>query len=1338
MTRRIYIILLCALWLQAYGAESLLPKNYKFQNIDIRDGLSNNTVNSLYVDSQGYLWIATSLGLNRYDGYSIRTFYYYNNCRDTPIVNIKSVQEDTMENIWIENDEVIMRYNRYTNRFESDNRVYLNKLGFKIAQGERYRIKAVPDGGMWVLTGKTIAYKDITKNGSAKVWKVDIMPCEYLEGRNDDLYLSDGTEVWHFSKHSGKLAKIRLPKAFATDKGHLRIYIDQDGLLWVYSMVSEHICYFPSSDGGVQSMFPLPGNNTTAGVARSMSNAIRAIFDDAQGRLWIATDHFGIFIFDKYEGEFRNIRHSDGDMTSLISDNVTCITADRYGTIWIGHHNMGVSYYNEHNNIFTHKNMPGCDVSTMMFDRKGNLWLGTDGDGLFIERPDGSVEQTAMPKITISSLLEDKNGMVWAGTYNNGLYKMNDRNVVERYATENGAMPGNSVWQMAADTKGNIWYTSVFQKLTCFNPLSGKGRKHILENGDSVAGTSIISDAEGRIYCGTYYGLWRYSSATGKGEYLFGNKSGTQVFMQHYIGPMYMDNDEQTLWIGHMTGISVWNMRKDSIYYIDRSNGLLDTDIRGIAKDRAGNVWVSTARGLSCVRMVYDNANGMSFKIRKFTDRDGVQTEFFNTYAIACDSHGDVYVGGKNGYTRITPLRTHSADDNLCVSFSDIAIGDSILTLPEGQEWSRTRLKLSYVDNLISIRFFTGNLISANRILYAYRIVGLSEKWIYTSDNEVKLFSLAPGTYTLEVKASGDMGEWGEVSSLMIYVAPPFYLSWWMFLLYAVACLLTVFCLWRNTRRRHERTIAEQKASIEQQQQIQMSEMKLRFFTNISHDLRTPLTLITSPLELLMKEKMSEEIHDRLSLVYKNVNILLHQVNMLLDFRRLDVGGETFNPQVTEVVQMAREAVHLFADYAKDKKLTLSYLPQKDKIFAFIDAEKARKILCNLLSNAMKFTMEEGKVDVTVDEEGDNVIFIVADDGVGISNAEKHRVFKRFYQSHKAVVTSGSGIGLHIVSEYVNMHGGTVTVTDNMPKGTVFTVTIPKGDLTERRENEDEEYLNDTNDSITAQEEEGKMFTVLVVDDNSDLCHFLSDSLKDQFHVIIAKDGEEALQRLSRHSVSLVVSDIMMPKIDGLELCKRIKTTLKWSHIPVILLTARSADASIIEGLQHGADDYITKPFNIDHLKLRIQKFAEWAENNHRTFREKIEVEPSDITITPLDEEFVARAIRHVENRLSDPEYSVETLGRDMGMSRTNLYKKLLFITGKGPHEFIRTIRMKRAYRLLEKSQMQISEVAYAVGYSSPKRLSENFKAEYGMTPSEFVKSMKGKDHDGNVEKKEA
>ena len=500
--------------------------------------------------------------------------------------------------------------------------------------------------------------------------------------------------------------------------------------------------------------------------------------------------------------------------------------------------------------------------------------------------------------------------------------------------------------------------------------------------------------------------------------------------------------------------------------------------------------------------------------------------------------------------------------------------------------------------------------------------------------------------------------------------------------------------------------------------------MKLQFFTNISHDLRTPLTLIMSPIDVIVKKledgTQPAELLPQLKNVRKNAQLLYNQVGSLLDFRRLDVGTETLQESVNDISTQIKGICLSFEDYAEERGISLSYTRNVESFMMSYDKVKMSKIVYNLLSNAFKYTESGGKINVDLQCLSNYVEISVADTGISISDSDKEKIFHRFYQvSSDDSMQTGSGIGLHIVKEYVTMHKGTVTVCDNKPKGSVFIVTIPVHNLSH------ENSSSSVPVSVTEWDPSNIRKTVLVVDDNRDIVEFIKSSLQDTYDVETAEHGEMALSIMAEETIDLVVSDVMMPGVDGFELCKRIKNDINFSHIPVILLTARTTDESMLEGLQLGADDYIAKPFNMDMLALRIKRIMEWSEKSHQKFRKKMDVNPSEITITPLDEQFIQNAIKIVEEKMTDPNFSVVVLAQELCMSRSNLYKKLMAVTGLGPVEFIRTIRVKRGRYLLENSQQQITEVAYAVGYNSLKSFSMNFKAEYGVTPSDFIKSRK-------------
>lgn len=524
--------------------------------------------------------------------------------------------------------------------------------------------------------------------------------------------------------------------------------------------------------------------------------------------------------------------------------------------------------------------------------------------------------------------------------------------------------------------------------------------------------------------------------------------------------------------------------------------------------------------------------------------------------------------------------------------------------------------------------------------------------------------------------------------------------------------------------------MAIQKQEFENEQKAKINEIKLKFFTNISHDLRTPLTLIMVPLQILMGRIKDDSTKKMLNTMHQNAMHLLNLINSLLDLRKLEAGAENLHYSHNDIIHFIKATCASFEDYASSRDIKFELDCSLSELSFDFDIQKVKKIMNNLLSNAFKYTPDGGHILVSLNRNDKFVTISVADSGEGIDDKTKKHIFERFYQGEQSESKTGSGIGLHIVSEYVHMHGGEISVKDNTPQGSIFTFSIPLQNCEPGTESIVDGTDDETTDETELQQayinnpESEKKVNILLVDDNKEYLDIIAGVLSDEYNVLTADNGEKALELLDKENINFIISDVMMPGIDGMELCRRIKSNICWSHIPVILLTAKGAEESRIEGLELGADDYITKPFNYQLLRLRIHKFIELFKRNHKMFNNQIDVAPSEITITSLDEKLVEKAIRIVEDNMEDSDFSVEVLSQELALSRGYLYKKLMAITGKGPAEFIRIIRLKRARQLLANSQLQIAEVAYKCGFNSPKRFAQNFRNEFGMLPSEFVKGL--------------
>ena len=820
------------------------------------------------------------------------------------------------------------------------------------------------------------------------------------------------------------------------------------------------------------------------------------------------------------------------------------------------------------------------------------------------------------------------------------------------------------------------------------------------------------------MYIASVYGLWSYNLSNGKCDVAFGNKKGTQQWMNQMVTDVKADRQQGMMLLTHPNGITIFDTQRDTLYYIRRTDDI----IKGMTQDSNGSYWVCTTSGSVVAIQPKRQADGnIQHSIFNFQLSSGMPQFYFNGDAMVCSPEGEILMGGTEGYMSIEPQRlmaTKHEERDLVVS--EIAVGDSLLNE------QTTTVSLSHDAAHLTVKFFSGSLEDVQRIRYAYRLVGLMSDWVMTDHNYVSFHALPPGDYTLQLCICREDGTMSTPRELRISVAPPFYRTLPMYILYAVIVLGAFYLQWRTMRKRQRERAERQRQLMERQKMEQITEMKLQFFTNISHDLRTPLTLIISPLEQIMKKltdgKTPDNLLAQLKNIHKNAQQLLREVSALLDFRRLDAGGETLNVQRGDIVDHLNSILVSFSDYAEERSIRLSFEHDADSFLMDYDREKINKVIYNLFSNALKFTPAGGSVSLSFRAEGNSVVIAVADTGKGISDNDKPNIFKRFYQSAgNDSSQTGSGIGLHIASDYVRLHHGSISVSDNQPVGSIFTITLPVEK--EPPVNDQCSMVNNQCSMFNDQCSTVNVKSILIVDDNQDMLSFISSCMKEDYQVHTASDGAAALDVLQREQIDLIVSDVMMPGIDGFELCRRVKSDISLSHIPIILLTARTTDVSRIEGLQLGADDYLTKPFNIEVLRLRVKKFIDWEQHNHQQFRQKMNIEPSEITITPLDEQFIKKAIALVEKNIGDSEFSVETMAAEVGMARTTLYKKLMAITGQGPAEFIRTIRIKRGRALLESSQMQITEIAYAVGFTTVKSFTMNFKAVYGMTPSEFLRS---------------
>lgn len=1271
----------------------------KFQYIGAETGLPDGEITSLLTDHCGTLWIGTNAGLARYDGHIATTVA--NNA-------VSNIYEDGDHNLWIHSGDMFLRYLRQEHRMDGNTEAFFSSVG--IDSTMKKVLFTDSNERLWVLTERRLYCYDFNRRKVRVVTAAQErwIKAGHISIAEDNRYIyllanSDGI-LSLVDKDGGAVGSINIPAGLENSRP--RVFVDSRGIIWIYSTLSERL-YRHSAGTGQWTAVPLPSDGVTP------PNAIHHMADDGKGSLWIATDHRGLFRYDTVAEAVTTHLTADnncGDCGDIAENNINTILIDRHGTLWLGHYKRGISYSSSEFSMFNRLAKDCGDVTSMLTSRDGTLWIGTDGTGLF-RSVGGTISRTPLRDIVVASLMEDHRGRIWVGTYNSGLYCVDGGQVVKCYSTADGSLPTDMSWKIAEDAAGQIWICSAFHPLMCLNPATGCYTYCKNQEGADVLGLSMAQDKTGLLYVGTIYGLCVVDTKKRRATSLYSNRRGNHRFVDQQMMALCCDS-RGIVWMGHYNGLEAWDTHTDSLWTFSAGKQNISSNlVKSIREDTNGNIWVSTAGGIS--RISIEDRNKGDFNVHNFHHIVNESNNYFNSNSSAVAADGRVLFGCVNGYVAISPHTAQITETTPPqVMFSSITVSGRFL------DETAEKICIDYSDHAIELRLMTDNPAGAPATAYAY-VIGGNNDWICTNNPVVSFASLAPGTYVIRVKACNGDGLWSSERSLTIEVAPPFWRSQLMLCLYAVIVVTAAVWFVVISRRRTARRLHRERRQMEQDKNIRLAEMKLRFFTNVSHDLRTPLTLIISPLQTLLGEKLPDSITRRLRIMEKNARLLQEQINTLLDFRRLDVGAERLRLQPGDIVAFVRDESEQFSSYAADRCINFSFESDIFSLPAKFDSDKIHKIIYNLLSNAFKYTPDGKSVAINLNRTDDGVELKVADSGPGVADSDKQLIFERFYQSSAHVSVNGSqyltgsGIGLHIVSEYVRLMGGTVGVGDRPGGGAVFTCRIPL-DLTAGQD-----LVEPVHDDTCVTPD---AFTVLVVDDNQDMCEFIGTSLADRYRVLTASDGESALGVLRRETVNIVVSDVMMPVMDGLELCRRIKGDLQLSHIPVILLTAKTAEGSVMEGYEAGADDYLVKPFNVDMLKLRINKFIELAKMSHRQFRQKIDVAPDEITNTPLDEQFLKRAIEIVERHISDSDFSVETLGQELAMNRVALWKKLQAITGRGPADFIRSIRVKRGLRLLDGGEMNVSEIAYAVGYNTVKRFTENFKAEFGLTPSEYKK----------------
>ncbi|EHQ28895.1 hybrid sensor histidine kinase/response regulator transcription factor [Mucilaginibacter paludis] len=1007
------------------------------------------------------------------------------------------------------------------------------------------------------------------------------------------------------------------------------------------------------------------------------------------------------------------------------------------------------------------------EVSNLFFDRQGGLWLGTLNKGLLYYHPDRfrfrNIGKSLFPlpenqELYVTAFAEDKAGQLLIGT-DKGVYRYSDK--MERLTLYSPLFSGVNCSAMLNDHQGNIWMCTDKGLFI----ISAKG----IKNYPIGNLNHILETKDGHFYiCTNDNGLIEFDPATDKyhrvdvkksdqdkissvqqvveydgtlvgigngGLFIYDtdNKQLRIIDRQHSAGMLNHNNRAYSclladsrglLWFGTQDGLNVWDGKKKKSLSFHTDEGLVNNTIKSIIEDSQKSIWVSTSNGVSCVRV--GNSNGEPhYSFTNFNRYDGVINNEFVQRSAFITGDGTLLLGGIDGFNKTDVRRIFVARNNLDPVFVDLQVFGKLIKPGEVYQGNKILEKsilasqsilLKYDQNFISLGFSALNYVNPSQTYYRYFLDGVDKNWHETAAPDgvgrATYTDLAPGAYLLKVLAADNSGNWGgKMATLKITVLAPWWKTSFMFVLYGITGLgfISQIISWY---------IKKNRAKQLKIQQQKLDEMKFSFFTNMSHELKTPLTLILTPLEVILKNTGDQLLKKQLNGIYRNAQSLLTLVNQLLNFRRLELNEEALHLNYCDIDELTEALCRPFHELAASKGINFQKTCPSG-LWLYLDKDKFAMMLNNLLSNAFKFTPESGSISVKVEEgvmpDGSHqaIAVSVTDTGRGISSNDLSKIFNHFFQAdNQADIDTGSGIGLHLVKEYVRLHHGSVEVKSYPGKGSVFTLYIPS------------DLKPEIADKLKpALDENGKKnaVTILIAEDNEEFRHFLDEQLNKRYHILLASNGKEALDMVLKQLPDLVISDIMMPEMSGLELCDALKKNVTTSHIPLLLLTARSSDESQFEGYQVRADAYITKPFNIDILFIRVRNLLEQQEQRKQLFKKAIVIQPAMVTASSIDEKLIKRALDCVEKNIDNALYSVEEFSSDMNMERSGLYRKLVSIIGQTPSVFIRSVRLKKAAQLLSQRQLSVAEISDRVGFSNAAYFSKCFQEEFNVKPSHYA-----------------
>ncbi len=1375
------------------------PQTIKFNSLTIKDGLSSNKVNTLIQDHFGFIWFGTDDGLNRYDGYNLKI--YKHNPSDSNSIsdnNIWALLEDRHGKLWIGTKAgTINLYDPETDKF--------THFKIKSTRTNQNSITAIYEdkkGNIWIGTRRDGVYKYLHGTMKYDHFKSDTNNIKSLSYKSVRSIIEDkqgnilvGT-YYGFNKFDPNYPSLGFKRYYNISDnprslGNNQIYnlsrsVTDSNIIWI-GTPSGLTEYNSKYDSFRRIKIPNPNKLQFGSGA---STVIEEIINNEK-YLWIDT-YSGLLLLNELTGKATRFVHSEYLQHSLINNQINKIMKDRSGVIWIATEN-GISYltskstkfnspFNRKLNIFIQSLKNYKNLRSIVEYNKNKICFGF-ADGLIVTNRAGEKIQTIHYaqglNLNVWSLSKDDNNNLWIGTFGQGLKTLDIKSgKIKNWLSGHPEIKSNAALftkSILNDSDGNIW--AGFWGFGIIKIISGSKRYNYWNvktkdiNSINIGDIwSIKEDRFGRIWFGTQGGGLNLlvNKKEGTFRHWLHSEGNINSLSSNSINCILVENnynklnDSTTiLWIGTNNGLNkfqiinlnhgqdIYNFKVD-VRSFNNIDGLANNSVNSIIEDNNGNLWVGTGAGIS-------KFDTKTKHFINFSSEDGINGTRMNYESALMLSREMILFGSTKGINIFTPKNITLSKYKPNLVFTDFQIFDKSVKIGNNSPLKKSiqttkHITLSHLQNVFSFKFAALDYNSKNFVQYTYKMEGFDKKWIKSGTRRfVTYTNLYPGKYTFKVKATNADGVWNNnVASINIILEPPWWKTWWAYGFYVTVFLVGLWeirCFELNrTKLRNELKLRD----FEVRKKSELEKLKSRFFANLSHEFRTPLMLIKGPIEQLKKGKTDQSYFENIEIIERNSNRLKNLIDQLLELTQLEKASIPLKAKGENLIYLLKIFLSAFDSLAKGKNISLVFESEVENLICWIDKDKFEKIINNLISNAIKFTPESGKVTITVCESSINRKSIVevkiSDTGVSIPPDKIGKIFDRFFQVDNTNyrTTSGSGIGLALVKELVDLHKWQISVKSELGTGTEFILKIPLGEdylsQEEKALADSEKYLfkghllNNKNllKSLPREQHKQKVskhnkLLILIVDDSEDVRKYLRGLLINDYNISEAPNGILGIKAATESIPDLIISDVMMPSMDGLEFCRTIKSKWQTSDIPIILLTARASFESKLEGLHIGADDYLIKPFEPEELFARIKNLIDQRNrlknkysNNFDPFIEKKE-------LVTADDEFIKKAIELIETNFDNVNFGVEELADKLAVSRTQLHRKISSITSQSPGVFIRSIKLKHAAKLLVEAKLSITQIAYEIGFSGPGQFTRAFKKQFDCLPSEY--SNKYKNH---------